>query len=107
MRIQVLERLKAFIGGYFWLPCPNCGRMFGGQEKRGETLYGPTARGRMTCNNPDCFAEVKAKNLKIVWKENWSIPYGGVSYFDPYGQQKTEEDYNQYVQSLGTQEVEY
>lgn len=24
--------LWAVAAGYFWLPCPRCGRMFGGQE---------------------------------------------------------------------------
>ncbi len=26
------NRLRARIGGYFWLPCPLCGQMFGGHE---------------------------------------------------------------------------
>lgn len=25
-------RLRAALGGYFWLPCPLCGTMFGGHE---------------------------------------------------------------------------
>lgn len=29
----------AFVGGYFWLPCPRCGEMFGGHEKTGSHLY--------------------------------------------------------------------
>lgn len=27
-----LHRLYAWAGGYFWLPCPHCGRHFGGHE---------------------------------------------------------------------------
>lgn len=27
-----LNRLYAAVMGYFWLPCPRCGRMFGGHE---------------------------------------------------------------------------
>lgn len=27
-----LHRLYAWLFGYFWLPCPICGRMFGGHE---------------------------------------------------------------------------
>jgi hypothetical protein len=30
--MRLLERLRAWFGGYFWLPCPICGRMFGGHE---------------------------------------------------------------------------
>lgn len=26
------HRLYAFFGGYFWIPCPICGRKFGGHE---------------------------------------------------------------------------
>lgn len=26
------RRLRASIGGYFWLPCPSCGSYFGGHE---------------------------------------------------------------------------
>ena len=26
------QRFRAAVGGYFWLPCPSCGRMFGGHE---------------------------------------------------------------------------
>lgn len=33
-----LSRLYALLFGYFWLPCPNCGRWFGGHEQRGGTI---------------------------------------------------------------------
>ena len=29
---RFLHWLRAHIGGYFWLPCQNCGRYFGGHE---------------------------------------------------------------------------
>jgi hypothetical protein len=29
-----LNRLIAHLGGYFWMPCPLCGEMFGGHEWR-------------------------------------------------------------------------
>ena len=32
-----MHRLWAAIAGYFWLPCPRCGRMFGGHERHGGT----------------------------------------------------------------------
>lgn len=44
-----LHRLYAWARGYFWIPCPKCGRMFGGHEAReGHTTYA----GKTTC--PDC-----------------------------------------------------
>lgn len=27
-----MHRLYAYLFGYFWLPCPKCGQMFGGHE---------------------------------------------------------------------------
>ena len=30
--MRLLNRLFAALFGYFWLPCPACGRMFGGHE---------------------------------------------------------------------------
>lgn len=32
MMPRFLARLVADVGGYFWLPCPACGKHFGGQE---------------------------------------------------------------------------
>lgn len=29
---RFLNRIYARLHGYFWLPCPNCGRYFGGHE---------------------------------------------------------------------------
>lgn len=53
--------------GYFWLPCPVCGQMFGGHEVgptgRGGTLYygfdseGYGRSGYMTC--PNCPGEYR------------------------------------------------
>ena len=34
---RLVHFLIASIGGYFWLPCPRCGRMFGGHERKGGT----------------------------------------------------------------------
>ena len=31
---EFIRHFTAWLGGYFWLPCPNCGRMFGGHEIR-------------------------------------------------------------------------
>lgn len=30
-----LRRLRARLGGYFWMPCPVCGEEFGGHERQG------------------------------------------------------------------------
>lgn len=31
-RVRLLAKLRAYTGGYFWLPCPKCGEYFGGHE---------------------------------------------------------------------------
>lgn len=47
--------LRAFITGYFWLPCPRCGRMFGGYEHGGNVDIG-NGKGLMTCKRcPDFY----------------------------------------------------
>lgn len=30
--MRTLHQFWAWLRGYFWLPCPTCGRMFGGHE---------------------------------------------------------------------------
>ena len=34
MRFRRLHRIYAGLFGYFWLPCPTCGREFGGHDWR-------------------------------------------------------------------------
>ena len=39
MKFRLLNKLYAHLFGYFWLPCPLCGQMFGGHEwKRGHLI---------------------------------------------------------------------
>lgn len=48
------HRFRAWATGYFWHPCPRCGRMFGGHEKGGGMDWHGTQNewGETTC--PDC-----------------------------------------------------
>lgn len=42
-RFRTLNRIYAFLFGYFWLPCPICGKNFGGHElgiKKAHNDYG-------------------------------------------------------------------
>lgn len=42
-RPRWLHRVWARVFGYFWAPCPECGRMFGGQEAaRGVSRLDPS-----------------------------------------------------------------
>ena len=36
---RVVHQAYAAVMGYFWLPCPRCGLMFGGHERHGGTDY--------------------------------------------------------------------
>lgn len=60
-RISRLPRwfhhLRAIIGGYFWLPCPLCGREYGGHEWRdidGKSSVIPDRPGQNKGICPDC-----------------------------------------------------
>ena len=45
-----VHRAIAFVGGYFWLPCPVCGRRFGGHENPSGLLRTVARRsGAMYC----------------------------------------------------------
>jgi hypothetical protein len=72
---RFVHRVRAFAGGYFWLPCPQCGRPFGGHEVRGPAYEGPrvvmfnvagadgTVGGhRIVC--PDCAPIVAAREFR-------------------------------------------
>lgn len=47
-RFRLVNRLYAFFVGYFWLPCPRCGKYYGGHEHGGMNWLGD-GRGTMTC----------------------------------------------------------
>lgn len=51
--------LKALRGGFFWMPCPICGKNFGGHEWAA-TLKSSAFRGQGVC--PRCVDECNARN---------------------------------------------
>jgi hypothetical protein len=55
--------LYAKLRGYFWLPCPICGQMFGGHEKGGD-LMTSWEDGLMVC--PRCVDEAALRNT--LWR---------------------------------------
>jgi hypothetical protein len=54
------NRLKALWGGFFWMPCPICGKNFGGHEWR-VTWMQSAFRGVGVCRN--CEGEATARNV--------------------------------------------
>lgn len=53
---DLLRWFRARLGGYFWLPCPICGRNFGGNERCG-SLYLGRGFSKATCANHECMAK--------------------------------------------------
>lgn len=49
-RTRGWRHIRAVVGGYFWLPCPLCGQMFGGHESTDASI-----NGRLVC--PICAIE--------------------------------------------------
>jgi len=56
--------LRARLGGYFWEPCPICGKNFGGHEWGDTSLATTPHSGVGVC--PKCIPEAKRRN-----EENW------------------------------------
>jgi hypothetical protein len=49
-RPRWVQHIRAILGGYFWLPCPMCGKPFGGHEAHGSLYYG-MGHGALVCAN--------------------------------------------------------
>ena len=63
MKYRFLNRCYAFLFNYFWLPCPLCGKDFGGHQwKDGAFLATSYGTGEGVC--PDC-----AENAKKISEE--------------------------------------
>lgn len=59
-----LHRIYAAVFGYFWLPCPICGRCFGGHEHTGAALMTSWFEGRGVCSN--CETEAARRNKEYM-----------------------------------------
>jgi len=75
-RPRWLNWLRALVGGYFWLPCPMCGKSFGGHEWT-VSLHSSWGDGEGVC--PMCAEEAERLN-QIRWAttrppvEDWTPP---------------------------------
>ena len=61
--------------GYFWLPCPICGRKFGGHEYNSIYLKVGPNTGKSICRDPACAVEARRRNvIEPVWqRQNCTI----------------------------------
>jgi hypothetical protein len=78
------QHWRAVSRGYFWLPCPACGEMWGGQEGWTHSLqYGPKSKEALTtsgvpgpgkgagvCTSPECHAFARWQNAAV--SEAWN-----------------------------------
>lgn len=69
--MRFLHRLYAFFFGYFWLPCPVCGKYFGGHEIHpgfGKAVLSKPGLFKSTCS-VECSLKIVNHNKKVV--EEW------------------------------------
>lgn len=63
--MRLLHKIYAWFFGYFWLPCPVCGKEFGGHEvanKHTSALVCENGHAYGVCPNPKCSEEARARN---------------------------------------------
>lgn len=63
--LRQIARLRALLGGYFWLPCPICKEPFAGYEwgKDGHpSIYRSGGGGIGHCPKKSCHAEAARQN---------------------------------------------
>lgn len=68
-RPRFIQRIYAWLHGYFWLPCPICGEKFGGHEWA-DSLMTSWCSGEGVC--PDCTDEANRRNKKFM--KNYPAP---------------------------------
>lgn len=61
--MRLLHKIYAHAFGYFWLPCPECGKMFGGHEITGHIGGKQCIMGKVFC--PSC-AEADEQDNQVA-----------------------------------------
>lgn len=71
-----LHKIWAGLAGYFWLPCPLCGEMFGGHEWKTSALSSTIMTSWHTATGvcPNCHKTAKEYNDKWM-RENPHLEY--------------------------------
>lgn len=54
---RCVHRAWAALAGYFWMPCPICGRYFGGHECAWVGVTLPSGKCMTVCSDPECAYE--------------------------------------------------
>lgn len=64
--MRTLNKIYAWLFGYFWLPCPVCGRMFGGHEVSNvftAALIAEDGHAYCVCPDPQCSHDAAVMNM--------------------------------------------
>ena len=61
--MRLLNKLYAWMFGYFWLPCPVCKENFGGHESGYAAIVAEDGRGYVVCSKPACNAHAATMNM--------------------------------------------
>ncbi len=62
--MRTLNRIYAWLFGFFWLPCPVCKRMFGGHEAGFGALVSEDGKSaRIVCDDPQCSHDAALLNI--------------------------------------------
>lgn len=65
--------------GYFWHPCPSCGKSFGGHESLGKTIPHPdprqAQRGKRAIICPPCSLPLRPPNTNTAKKQSRKTRY--------------------------------
>ena len=70
---RILNWIIAHLGGYFWQPCPICGKNFGGHEwPLGEYLF-RDGKFMAICPNLSCILEARRRNAEIQSQFNGQL----------------------------------
>lgn len=82
-----LHRAYAHLAGYFWLPCPRCGEMFGGHEVGGEVPFPDDSPGTASlvcrhCGHPDPMPDHMARLISLNSDPWWPDFNGTRSWCD-------------------------
>lgn len=64
--LKLLNQFYAFVFGYFWLPCPKCGEMFGGHQHRAGGAHVIVNEG----DGPHCYCVCPACDTPELRAEN-------------------------------------
>ena len=76
----IVRQIRAFLTGYFWVPCPSCRRWFAGFERGGPGIMTSSSSGLITCSLSDCVRDVVEKEtLRASVVEQLDAIYGAAS----------------------------